>query len=46
MFKITYKIRPYYTDRYSLMCNSIEQALQLANDFLGCNYEIISIRKV
>lgn len=46
MYKITYKIRPFYDKRYSIMCDTIEQALQLVTDFLVCNYEILSIRKL
>lgn len=54
MYKITYKIRVFdekcfitnRAERYHVTCETIEQALQLASDFLLFNYEIISIRKI
>lgn len=46
MYKIRYKIRNGNDTVYTLTCDSIEQALQLAKDMLLCQYEIIWIRQV
>ena len=46
MYKIYYKIRPSFDNRYFFFFETIEQALRLASDFLMCGYEILTIRKV
>ena len=46
MYKISYKIRPSFDKRYAVTCETIEQAIRLASDFLMCGYEILTIRKV